>query len=106
VHQPRRGDDLNETTPATSPTDRAWTSDDAPAGMFTRRRLMAHVLPAVALAGGVALGCAHGVEAGITWCRAHPIITINGKQFHVYILSTEEMYQNRTGPTGIIVKYP
>lgn len=65
------------------------------------------------LAGGAGLAVAAAVAlpetdalAGITWCRTDPIIKLNGKTFHIYVLSTQAMFTSRTGPTEIIVKYP
>jgi hypothetical protein len=58
------------------------------------------------LASGAALGRARDGGASIVWCRTDPIITVNGRTFHVYVLSTEAMYRQATGPTEIIVKYP
>jgi hypothetical protein len=76
--------------------------------IFTRRALIGRIAPALAVAvgGGVALASLRRAEAGITWCRTDPIVTVNGKAFHVYVSSTQAMYTQRTGPTEIIVKYP
>lgn len=49
---------------------------------------------------------ADDAAAGITWCRTDPVVTLNGKKFHIYVLSTQEMFTSRTGPTEIIVEYP
>jgi hypothetical protein len=99
---------VSELTSDDSQTSQIARDDDSFSSTLTRRTLIARVLPAVAVAvaGGAALGRAAGVEAGITWCRTDPIVTVNGKTFHVYVLSTEAMFQQRTGPTEIIVKYP
>jgi hypothetical protein len=99
---------VNELISGESQTSQASTNDNSFSSTLTRRTLIARVLPAVAVAvaGGAALGRVAGVEAGITWCRTDPVITVNGKVFHVYVLSTQEMFQQRTGPTEIIVKYP
>jgi hypothetical protein len=99
---------VSDLTSGESQSSQALTDDDSFFSTLTRRTLIARVLPAVAVAvaGGAALGRAAGVEAGITWCRTDPVITVNEKTFHVYVLSTQAMFQQRTGPTEIIVKYP
>jgi hypothetical protein len=76
--------------------------------MGSRRWVIAGGVRAAAatLAGAVALGRVRDGGASIVWCRTDPIITVNGRSFHVYVLSTEAMYRQATGPTEIIVKYP
>lgn len=99
---------MNETALDATSADAAEIAEDLSSKRLSRRTLIGRVLPAVAVAvaGGAALGRGQGVEAGITWCRTDPIITVNGKKFHVYVLSTQAMFTQRTGPTEIIVKYP
>lgn len=70
------------------------------------RRSMLKLAGGLALAAVPALSVADDALAGITWCRTDPIITLNGKKFHIYVLSTQAMFTQRTGPTEIIVKYP
>jgi hypothetical protein len=76
--------------------------------MLSRRKAITRIAPAVAaaLASAVAFGRTRETDASIVWCRTDPIVTVNGRSFHVYVLSTEEMYWQATGPTEIIVKYP
>ena len=45
-------------------------------------------------------------EAGISWCRTDPLITVNGKTGHVYVDSTADMYTSRSGPVEIEVQVP
>ena len=76
--------------------------------VLSRREAIVRVAPAVAaaLVSTVAFGRARDTDASIVWCRTDPIVTVNGRSIHVYVLSTEEMYWQATGPTEIIVKYP
>lgn len=85
----------------------AISSADVDGRRLSRRTVVGRgVLAAVAVVGGAALGRAEGVEAGISWCRTDPIVTVNGTSVHVYVLSTLEMYDAVTGPTEITVTYP
>lgn len=72
---------------------------------LTRRHAL-KMFGGLALAAVPALAVAEDALAGITWCRTDPVVTLNGKKFHIYVLSTKEMFTSRTGPTEIIVKYP
>ena len=60
---------------------------------------------ALALAAVVTLrpGDAH---AGIGWCRADPLVTVNGRTGHVYVESTEQMLVSAFGPVRIEIQVP
>jgi len=65
------------------------------------------------LAGGAGLALAVGgaleaapAGAGLSWCRADPLITVNGKTGHVYVDSTEAMYASAAGPVALEVRIP
>lgn len=45
-------------------------------------------------------------SAGISWCRADPLITVNGRTGHVYVDSTAEMYSSATGPIQVEIRVP
>jgi hypothetical protein len=48
----------------------------------------------------------HSAQAGISWCRTDPLITVNGATGHVYVESIWEMFEYCTGPVKINVDVP
>ena len=45
-------------------------------------------------------------SAGIHWCRTDPAVSINGQTVNIFVASTEEIYQQATGPTNVVVSVP
>lgn len=46
------------------------------------------------------------VSAGRAWCRADPIVVINGSVVDIQVGSTLEMYKSATGPIEMVVTVP
>ena len=44
--------------------------------------------------------------ATIHWCRTDPAISINGQTVNIFVASTEEIFQQATGPTDVVVSVP
>ena len=73
---------------------------------LTRRQSLRFISGgAIALAAPL-IGSARSAEAGISWCRTDPLITVNGKTGHVYVESTAEMWTSRSGPIQVTVVAP
>ncbi len=49
---------------------------------------------------------ASNASAGIVWCRTDPAVSINGQTVNIYVASTEQIYQQATGPTDVVVSVP
>jgi hypothetical protein len=57
---------------------------------------------AFALAAAPLLWCQEA-SAGITWCRADPVLTINGRTYHIYVSGPQELLTASTGPIRLKV---
>ena len=71
------------------------------------RRQMTRLLAGGSLAlvaGG--LLAARPAAAGISWCRADPLVTVNGRTGHVYVESTKAMLASASGPVRIEIQVP
>ena len=69
---------------------------------FSRRQFARLVAGgALALAGGALL--AERASAGIGWCRADPVLTINGKTYHIYVSGPSDLLTASTGPIRLKV---
>lgn len=71
-------------------------------------RLDRRALARMCGAGALALAAApllRGGEAaaGITWCRADPVLTINGRTYHIYVSGPQEILAASTGPIRLKV---
>jgi len=42
-------------------------------------------------------------SAGITWCRADPVLTINGRTYHIYVSGPQDLLTASTGPIRLKV---
>jgi len=71
----------------------------------TRRGLAKFALPLV-LALALLTILAPSASAGIGWCRTDPAISINGQTVNIFVASTEEIFQQATGPTQVTVTVP
>jgi hypothetical protein len=49
---------------------------------------------------------APNASASIHWCRTDPAVSINGQTVNIFVASTEEIYQQATGPTDVVVSVP
>jgi hypothetical protein len=49
---------------------------------------------------------APNASAGIVWCKTDPAVSINGQTVNIFVASTEEIYQQATGPTDVVVSVP
>ncbi len=49
---------------------------------------------------------APNASATIGWCRTDPAISINGQTVNIFVASTEEIFQQATGPTQVTVSVP
>jgi hypothetical protein len=49
---------------------------------------------------------APNTSASIHWCRTDPAVSINGQTVNIFVASTEEIYQQATGPTDVVVSVP
>ena len=68
------------------------------------RRTLARRLGAGALALAAApLLRGDGALASITWCRADPVLGVNGKTYHVYVSGPQELLTTSTGPIRLKV---
>ncbi len=65
-------------------------------------RLATPLIAAVALLTLLAPNAA----AEIAWCRTDPAISINGQTVNIFVASTEEIFQQATGPTHVTVSVP
>ena len=64
------------------------------------------VAAALVLVLGIFAVFAPNASAGIVWCRTDPAVSINGQTVNIFVASTEEIYQQATGPTDVIVSVP
>lgn len=64
------------------------------------------VAAALVLVLGVFAVFAPNASAGIVWCRVDPAVSINGQTVNIFIASTEEIFQQATGPTDVVVSVP
>lgn len=68
------------------------------------RRTLARRLGAGALALAAApLLRGEDASAGITWCRADPVLSVNGKTYHIYVAGPQELLTASTGPIRLKV---
>jgi hypothetical protein len=68
------------------------------------RRTMIRLLGAGALAfASMPLLSGEEAAAGITWCRADPVLTVNGKTYHIYACGPQELLTASTGPIRLKV---
>jgi hypothetical protein len=49
---------------------------------------------------------APSASAGIVWCRTDPVVSVNGQAVNIFVASTEEIFQQATGPTDVVVSVP
>ena len=64
------------------------------------------VAAALVLVLGVFAVFAPNASAGISWCRVDPGVSINGQTVSIFIASTEEIFEQATGPTDVVVSVP
>ena len=70
------------------------------------RRKTAPKLLTMALAICAALVLVTSGTAGRAWCRADPVLIINGDVVDIQASSSLEMYQSATGPIQMVVRVP
>ena len=64
------------------------------------------VAAALILVLGLLAVFAPDATASIHWCRVDPAVSINGQTVNIFIASTEEIFQQATGPTDVVVSVP
>ena len=83
---------------------------DPPAPRFTRRRALRLVGSAALALALPALRGPRGADARLGWCRADPVVKIDGQTAHVYVSArVRNMREARalaTGPTRVVVAVP
>lgn len=72
--------------------------------VISRQKLIRGVAPLVMAL--MLLVQAQSASAGIGWCRADPLVTVNGRTGHVYVDSTEAMYSSAKAPIKVEIRVP
>lgn len=70
-----------------------------------RRRTVPKLLT-IALAVCAALMLVTSASAGRAWCRADPVLVINGDVVDIQVASSLAMYQSATGPIEMVITVP
>lgn len=70
------------------------------------RRGLARLAMPMVLALALLTVLAPSAAADIMWCRTDPAVSINGQTVNIFVASTEEIFQQATGPTQVTVSVP